>query len=176
MKKKVLTMAAIGAVILTAAGISFDQTALAEANHGAADRYAVARLNTVKENHLASLRAEALQSKDFAAALGVKDAGPASSWLKKVSADEVNMVTNRHEKKRQGEVNLGNKSYYCSGEAYVQTMAANPSLRFAKDPLTNKRVDKSEAVIYADASGAVYYFESEDTCRGFLSLNDAEKM
>lgn len=176
MKKEVLAMAAIGAVFLTVTGVSFEQTALAESNHGAADRYAVARLKTVKENHLAFLRSEALQAKDFAAARAMKDAGPASSWLSKVSADEVNMVTNRHEKKKQGEVNLENKPYYCSGEAYVQTLAGNPSLRFAQDPLTSKRVDKSEAVTYADASGVVYYFESEDTYRGFLSLTGTEKI
>ncbi len=49
-------------------------------------------------------------------------------------------------------------------------MRLNPSTRFAKDPLTDRAVDKSCAVIYADASGRVYYFESEAAYSAFMAL------
>lgn len=169
MKKEVLKMAAI--VLLSVAGSGL---ALAEPVHGAPDRYAVARLKTVKGNYLAFLRAEALQGKNTEAAGKVQDPGPASAWMTRVNASEVNMVTNRYEKKKQGEVNLNGKSYYCSGEAFMTSLEKNPSLRYAQDPLTNRKVDKSGAEIYADASGRAYYFESEDTYKEFINLGDME--
>lgn len=144
----------------------------AETNKAGVDKYAVSRLKAVEANYLASLRLEALQTKNAAK---LKEAGSANSWMRRVNADEVNMATNRHEKKKQNAINMNGRPYYCSGKGSELTLTLNPSIRFAKDPLTNRRIDKSEAVIYADASGRAYYFESEDTYKGFIGVANIEK-
>ena len=131
---------------------------------------AVLVLEQARQNHIAKERWEALRTKN---AVARNISSSPSQWLARVSASEVNMVTNRHEKKTQEELRLDNKVYYVADEAYAKNMAINPSTRFAKDPLTNKTVDKSEAAIYADASGAVYYFATDSTFVGFMAL--AEK-
>ncbi len=173
MKRNLIEKMAIAATF-TVFAVSFfiPVTAGAETSGASIDRWAVARLKTVEENYLAHLRAEALHAKK---SVNIRESGPASSWLTRVAADEVNMVTNRHENKKQSVVSLNGKSYYCPDNVHVSNMSQNLSTRFAKDPLTDKIVDKSEAVIYADASGRVYYFESEDTYKGFIGLANMEK-
>ncbi|MBI5047421.1 MAG: hypothetical protein HZB54_00520 [Deltaproteobacteria bacterium] len=126
-------------------------------------------LETVRQNYLASLRMEALKTKNAIPAK-VDASNSILAWLKKVKADEVNMVTNRHTGKKQNEVNMNGKAYFISGESYAWTLQQNPSIRFAKDPLTDKIIDKADAAIFADASGRVLYFESEEA---FMAL--AEK-
>ncbi len=133
----------------------------------AANRKALATLQAVKENYAASLRMEAIRSKN--PVNGVRVTGPASLWLKKVNPDQVNMVTNRFYGSRQEAISIGGRDYYISG-AYAFTLRQNPSIRFALDPLTERKVDKSAAMTYADASGRVFYFESEDTFRNFIGL------
>jgi YHS domain-containing protein len=168
MKRKLIEKMVIAATFAVFAAGFIPVTASAET----ADRFAVARLKTVEENYRAHLRAEALHAKKSAA---IGESGPASLWLSRVAAEDVNMVTNRRESKKQSALSLNGKSYFCPNNAYAANMSNNPSIRFAKDPLTDKRIDKSDAVIYADASGRVYYFESEDTYKGFISLANAEK-
>lgn len=171
MKRKLIEKMVVAATFAVfAAGSFIPVTAVAET--GNIDRCVVARLKTVEENYRAHLRAEALQAKKTA---DIGESGPASSWLTRVSAEEVNMVSNRRESRKQSVVSLNGKSYYCPDSAHAFNMSHNPSTRFAKDPLTDKRVDKSEAVIYADASGRVYYFESEDTYKGFIGLANTVK-
>jgi len=171
MKRKVIEKMVIAATFAVfAAGSFIPVTASAETGH--ADRCVVARLKTIEQNYRAHLRAEALRVKKSAA---IGEVGPASSWLTRVTPEEVNMVTNRHDGKKQSTLSLNGKSYFCPDNAYAVNLSRNPSTRFAKDPLTDKRVDKSDAVIYADASGRVYYFESEDTYKGFIGLASTEK-
>lgn len=132
-------------------------------------------LESVKQNYLASIRLEALKTKN-----NVPDRSeinsPASFWLKRARATEINMVTNRMTKELQGKVVMNEKVYYTPGESFALTLQQNPSLRFAKDPLTNKSVDKANAVIYADASGRALYFESDDTYKKFISLAEEESV
>ena len=132
--------------------------------------HAVLVLEQARQNHIAKERWEALRTKN---AVARNISSSPSQWLTRVNASEVNMVTNRHEKKTQQELRLDNKVYYAADEACAKNMAMNPSTRFAKDPLTNNTVDKAGAVVYADASGAVYYFETNSTFAGLMAL--AEK-
>lgn len=134
-----------------------------------ANMAAISKLESIKENHLAGLRSEAIQTKNPLPKTG-KVTGPASAWMMKVKPGEVNMVTNRHEKKTQEEIRLDGKVYYGSGQGMAWNMTQNPSIRFSKDPVTNKTIDKAEAVIFADASGRVHYFESENSFQSFVSL------
>lgn len=168
----------LGKIVMAAAFSAFAVAtflpgrALSETNNAGIDKYAVSRLKAVEANYLASLRLGALQTKNAAR---LKEAGSAGSWMTRVNADEVNMATNRHEKKKQDVINMNGRSYYCSGKGSELNMTLNPSIRFAKDPLTDRKIDKSEAAIYADASGRVYYFESEDTYKGFIGIANIEK-
>lgn len=125
-------------------------------------------LESVKQCYAASERLEALKTGKMEA--DKRANGSASVWLKKVSLNEVNMATNRVERRPQKEVNINGRKYYVSNEFAGAQLQRNPSACFAKDPLTNKVVDKMKAATYADASGRVLYFESDDTYRDFIGL------
>jgi YHS domain-containing protein len=93
-----------------------------------------------------------------------------STWLRKVDPSEVCMITNRHEHAPQAQIVINGKTYYGSCEGCAENIKSNPSVRFARDPYTNRLVDKAEAVPFADASGRVWYFQSENNKTMFLSL------
>ncbi|MBI5587009.1 MAG: hypothetical protein HY889_01430 [Deltaproteobacteria bacterium] len=159
-----------GKTIVLSALAAFAMT-LAPAVSGATSRtrgQAQVKLDTIRECRLASQRCEALKTQNSIP----KDlqAGPASAWLKRVSPDEVNMVTNRREKKKQDGVKIDGKTYYGTGAGYAQTLLKNHSLTRAADPFTNRPIDKADSVIYSDASGRVHYFETEETFRSFIAL------
>ncbi|MFQ5736914.1 MAG: hypothetical protein ACE5GY_08645 [Thermodesulfobacteriota bacterium] len=163
MKRRIVeTMVMAAALVAFAGGSAFAGT-----NDGA-----IAKLEAAKGSYLASVRLEALQAKS---AVPAKIAtGPASQWLSRVNASDVNMATNRYEKRTHETVTLAGKTYYVGGASYAMNMKNNPSTRFANDPLTNNRVDKADALIYADASGRVFYFESEKTHGDFIGLASPE--
>ncbi|MBI5453307.1 MAG: hypothetical protein HY956_01625 [Deltaproteobacteria bacterium] len=158
MKRGILTVIFAAAFTVAALG----------ASNAAENQEAIAKLEAAKGNYLASLRMEALQTGNPVPER--MSTGPASAWLKKVAANEVNMAANTFEKKAQRSVSIDGKSYFTNGGASEFNLAENPSARFATDPLTNKRVDKASAATYADASGKVYYFESDATFQGFIAL------
>lgn len=166
MKRLILS---VGIVLIGFLGYSSAK----ETINTAADNRAFLLLESVKQNYLASVRLEALKTKN---SVPGKDQinTPANLWMKRVKASEVNMVTNRYNREPQSKVIMEGKIYYASGESYVGTIRQNPSLRFAKDPVTNKTIDKAEAVIYVDASGRALYFESGDTYERFVSLAGQE--
>lgn len=146
---------------------AFTMAALGAAG-AAENQEAIAKLEAAKGNYLASLRMEALQTGNPVPER--MSTGPASAWLKRVDSSEVNMATNTFEKKAQRSVTIDGKSYFTNGEASEFNLAENSSARFGVDPLTNKRVDKASAAAYADASGRVFYFESDATFQGFIAL------
>ena len=125
-------------------------------------------LESVKQEYNACQRLDALKgNKSHSEA--VKPAA-AEELLKKVDLSEVNMATNRLDKAGKREFRLNGKTYYISGDKDALQLSSNPTTCFAKDPLTNKTVNKADAVTYADASGRVHYFESEDSYKGFIGL------
>ena len=132
-------------------------------------RVAMVNLEAAKGSFLASQRLQALKDNRIDLA-SIKADTPASNWFTRVKSSEVNMVTNRFEGKRQAEINANGKTFYGTGDGAAAAIANNPSICNAKDPLTGETVNKSEAVIFANASGKVYYFKSEHTFKGLLSL------
>lgn len=155
------------AVAMTASVVIFASDAKAGDN-----MESIAKLQSVKESYAASLRLEALQAKNSPESVRVS--GPAAEWLKKVSAEEVNMVTNRHAGSKQAAVSIDGRTYFGGGEGYVSTLQKNVAARSAVDPFTNKKIDKASALTYADASGRVFYFESEGSYREFIGLATPE--
>lgn len=127
-----------------------------------------AKLNTIKASHLANLRTEVLKNSNRLPKN--LQPGPATSWMRRVNNDEVNMVTNRLEKNRQDAIRIDGKTYYGTGEGYALTLQKNHSLTHATDPYTGNRIDKADAQIFADASGNAYYFESAESYSAFISL------
>lgn len=141
-------------------------------NAGEGDRAGLI-LETVKQNYLASLRMEALKTGNMVPERSQLN-GPASLWMKRVKASEVNMTTNRHTKEAQVKVILDNKTYYTQNDAYAETLRKNHSLCFTRDPITNEIIDKAEAATFVDASGRVFYFESDNTFNNFIALAEQD--
>jgi hypothetical protein len=126
----------------------------------------ISALETIRENHMAIKRQEAIK----AGSTPNTTTGHASTWLTKVNANEVNMVTNRHEGVAQTEIVIEGKTYYGSCKGCAKNMMDNTSTRFARDPYTKKLVNKAEATIFADSTSRVWYFESENTQASFIDL------
>jgi len=130
---------------------------------------AAVRLERVKQSYEASLRLKALKADRPAETPSAEPTVPAE-WLTRVEGKDVNMVTNRVADSPQTDMSIEGRTYYVPGPTYAWTLAKTLSLRYAQDPLTERTLDKSEALTFADASGNVYYFESEETCKAFLSI------
>jgi len=163
MKRKVLEKVVLAAAL----GVFIGGSAVAGTNSDA-----IAKLEAAKSSYQAKVRQEALATKN--AVPEHIATGPASAWLTRVSSSKVNMATNRFENEEQQNVVLDGKTYYTAGKAFTENLMLNPSTRFTKDPLSDRAVDKADAVIYADASGRAYYFESEKSFDNFVSLATPE--
>ena len=92
------------------------------------------------------------------------------TW-KIVPNKEVCMVTNMHFARPQIPVEQAGKTYYGCCENCKATIQNDAKSRTATDPQSNKPVDKSSAVIAANESGAVLYFESKSNFNKYLAKN-----
>lgn len=90
-----------------------------------------------------------------------------AGWLKPVPAKNVCMVNNKAFEQEQIAVSVGGKTYYGCCPMCKAMLENDPQARAAVDPVSGKTVDKSTAVIGADADGKTYYFESEDNLKKF---------
>lgn len=88
-------------------------------------------------------------------------ATPSSANLVKVASSEVCMMNNQHMAKPQIPVVVEGRTYFGCCEMCKAKLANDPATRTGLDPVSQKPVDKSVAVIAKTASGAVLYFESE---------------
>ena len=93
----------------------------------------------------------------------------ASLPFKKVDATEVCMVNDAVMGTPQIPVKVGDKTYYGCCEGCVATLQNKRSMRYGKDPLTGKEVDKAMAVIISGPAGKALYFESSETARKYLA-------
>ena len=139
----------------------------------AVESNAIPLLESVRQNYYAQVRLESLKNSNN---VKINRDVPANLWLNKVKATEVNMVTNRFEAGPQVAIRINGKTYFANGEGYALNIQENPSVRFAKDPITNKIIDKADAVSYADASGRILYFESDMTFDRFVGLASSETL
>lgn len=88
-----------------------------------------------------------------------------STGLKTVDPEIVCMVNDNVMGKPQIPVEVDGKTYYGCCQNCVGTLKADRSVRFAKDPLTGRMVDKAKAVILEGGSGEALYFESTDAAK-----------
>ncbi len=132
-------------------------------------------LESIHQSYLASLRSESVKANGFSSKIEISE-GQASEWLTRVDAKDVNIVTNRLVTADQMKVSVEGSDYYVINKYYESTLKKNLTLRSATDPYTGKHVNKAEAVIYVDASGRAFYFESNESFDGFLALADTDGM
>jgi YHS domain-containing protein len=90
------------------------------------------------------------------------------SW-KIVPNKEVCMVTNMHFGKPQIPVEQEGKTYYGCCENCKGTIQNDVASRTATDPFSNKKIDKAKAVIAADQSGSILYFESKGNFEAYIA-------
>jgi YHS domain-containing protein len=87
-----------------------------------------------------------------------------------VQARFVCMITNKVFVEEQIRIPLDDRVYYGCCQMCVAKINDNKESRYTTDPVTGKRVNKADAVIGADESGAVYYFESNETLDAFNAM------
>ena len=81
--------------------------------------------------------------------------------LKKVESQYVCMINNKLFDKVQIPTIVNGKTYYGCCPMCKEKLEKSPEARSATDPVSNKKVDKSTAIIGAEADGTVHYFENE---------------
>jgi YHS domain-containing protein len=98
----------------------------------------------------------------FAGALIVVDASESlAEKLTKVNRELVCMINNKVFPNRQEPTEVGGKTYYGCCPMCAEKLRTDVSARTGRDPVSGKEVDKATAVIGANPSGDVRYFENE---------------
>jgi YHS domain-containing protein len=87
---------------------------------------------------------------------------PSGKLTKVDSPKRVCMVTNKAFPDDQIPVEVEGKTYYGCCEMCKGRLTSDAKLRTAVDPVSQKTVDKADAVIAADSKGKVFYFENDD--------------
>jgi YHS domain-containing protein len=101
------------------------------------------------------------------AATGEAEATPTAA-LQEVPANRVCMVNDQLFAKDQIPVEVEGKTYYGCCEMCKGRLASDAAIRQATDPLTGVTVDKATAVMAADESGAIFYFENAENLKNYL--------
>lgn len=102
----------------------------------------------------------------FATQAAVVKEAPAQA-LQSLKHSDVCMVQNRHGIMKMIPVEINGQMYYGCCVGCVGKLKYNPAVRFAKDPVTGKEVDKASAFIIGNRDGTVTYFESKETAEQF---------
>jgi YHS domain-containing protein len=92
---------------------------------------------------------------------------PTGKLTKVDSPKRVCMVTNKAFPDDQIAVEVEGKTYYGCCEMCKGRLTSDAKLRTAVDPVSQKTVDKADAVIAADAKGKVFYFENDDNLAAY---------
>ncbi|MGM0423089.1 MAG: hypothetical protein ACQEQL_08350 [Pseudomonadota bacterium] len=108
-------------------------------------------------------------------ALAEDTAAKSSNGLKAVQSDHVCMVNDTVFDKPQIPVDVTGKTYYGCCMMCKERLQKDTALRTAIDPVSGNEVDKSTAVIGAEESGRVHYFETEENLQKFDPSETVEK-
>jgi len=90
---------------------------------------------------------------------------------KSVKPSEVCMVNDTVMDKPQLPVPFEGKTYYGCCEGCVGRLQNERAMRFSRDPLTGREVDKAEAFIIPGSKGEALYFESAKTAGKYVAKN-----
>ena len=91
----------------------------------------------------------------------MKSAPAASGPVTPVSKRMICMITNKAYSKPQLPVTVKGRTYYGCCDMCRHTLKTDASSRYAIDPISGKKVDKSKAVVGKDAKGSVVYFQNQ---------------
>lgn len=96
--------------------------------------------------------------------------------VKQVSNRQVCMVNNKFMNKDQIPVPINGKTYYGCCPGCVANLKQDTAYRFATDPETGERIDKSEAVIIVkpDTKDEVLYFKTEINAKKYIEKKNAK--
>jgi len=172
MQKHVKRVFTIGASVVFGLGILSSGVVKAGTMPSESTDTRVMVLESVRQNYMASQRTEQLRGKliEASARTPLAVSGEPGQWLRRVKGSSVNMVTNRLFSGAQKVVSCEGKEYYVPNDDYGFNLMLNRSLRYAADPVTGRKIDKSDALAYADSKERVLYFESEQSYKNFISL------
>jgi YHS domain-containing protein len=84
-----------------------------------------------------------------------------------VETKYVCMINNQRFAKEQIPVVVNGKTYFGCCEMCKAALKNKPANRLAVDPVSGKQVDKAKAVIGADSSDKVFYFENMENLKKF---------
>jgi len=90
---------------------------------------------------------------------------PAAPSLEQVEAPYICMITNKAFDTEQVAVPIGENTYYGCCQMCITKLNGNPESRYAVDPVSGTRIDKSEAVLGVASDDTVHYFESVKNLR-----------
>ena len=79
------------------------------------------------------------------------------------------MVNDTAFDREQIAVDVDGKTYYGCCSMCEGRLKDDASIRVAKDPVSGVEVDKASAIIGADGSGKVYYFENQENLQNFTN-------
>lgn len=99
----------------------------------------------------------------------------ASDGIKAVRPGEVCMVNDSFMGKPQIPVLFEGKTYFGCCEGCVERIKGDRSVRYSKDPLTGREVDKAKAFITTTPDETALYFESRRTAERYYALINAKK-
>jgi len=100
--------------------------------------------------------------------MGSDASKPGGKLTKIEDHKKICMVTNKAFEKDQIPIEVEGRTYYGCCEMCKTALSNDPEKRIAVDPISNKKVDKSSAVIGVDSKGRVLYFEND---KNFAAYN-----
>lgn len=82
------------------------------------------------------------------------------------------MVNNKHYGKKQIPIKIKKQTYYGCCKLCQGALKNEKKVRYARDPISHKRVNKATAIIGANEDNKVFYFESQENLKKYnQSLN-----
>jgi YHS domain-containing protein len=98
-----------------------------------------------------------------------QDATKPEGKLIQADPKKICMVTNKRFDKDQIPVQIKSRTYYGCCEMCKGILEKDPKQRMAIDPVSRKKVDKSQAVVGVASNGGVVYFESSGNLEKYNS-------
>ncbi|MBI5453567.1 MAG: hypothetical protein HY956_02960 [Deltaproteobacteria bacterium] len=93
----------------------------------------------------------------------------AAAEVKTVPSRDICMVADRVPGYPTIEVPIDGRTYYVCCRNCEARIRQNTALRYAKDPLTRKKINKAEAFIALKGDGSVAYFESRESAEEYFA-------
>ncbi|MBI2413825.1 MAG: TRASH domain-containing protein [Deltaproteobacteria bacterium] len=93
----------------------------------------------------------------------------AKAEVKTLPSRDICMVANRVPGYPTIEVPIDGRTYYVCCKNCEARIRQDPALRYAKDPLTHKKINKADSFIALKDDGSVAYFESRESAEEYFA-------